>query len=233
MTKRVSATMSIRVLLADDHQLFREGLAIILNGQRDFEVVGEASDGLEVLVKAHRLRPDLVLMDLEMPGCNGVEAARRIKEELPDTCIVMLTVRDDEEKLFQAIQSGAQGYLLKDIRSQDLLTMLRRAMGGEAAITPALGGRILEEFRRLSRQACEGPEREANILTQREREVLSLVAQGATDNEIADALIVSIYTIKSHRRNILSKLHLDHRREAARYALQRGMIGPPQDLSPG
>jgi len=223
----------IRVLLADDHQLFREGLANILNAQPDFEVVGEASDGLEVLVKARKLTPDLILMDVGMPGCDGVEATQRVKQELADVVIVMLTVRDEDEKLFEAIKSGAQGYLLKSIRSRELLSMLRGAVRGEAAITPTLGGRMLEEFRRLSQQARTLPEEDVPSLTYREQEVLSLVAQGASDQEIAQALTISIHTVKSHMRNILSKLHLGQRHEAALYALREGLIRPPKNHSPG
>jgi len=222
----------IRVLLADDHSLFREGLANILNAQPDFEVVGEAGDGLEALVKARKLVPDLILMDVGMPGCDGVEATQHVKRELPDVVIVMLTVRDEDEKLFEAIKSGAQGYLLKTIRSRELLSTLRGAVRGEAAITPALGGRMLEEFRRLSYQARRAPADEMIALTRREQQVLSLVAQGATDQQIADELVVSIHTVKSHMRNILSKLHLGQRHEAALYALHEGLIHSPTDLSP-
>jgi len=155
----------IRVLLADDHQLFREGLANTLNAQPDFEVIGEASDGLEIVVKARELKPDLILMDIGMPGCDGLEATQRIKTELPEVTIVVLTVRDEDEKLFEAVKSGAQGYLLKSIQSKDLLELLRGAVRGEAAITPALGGRMLEEFRRLSQRARRNtPEGEAMAL---------------------------------------------------------------------
>lgn len=219
----------IRILLADDHQLFREGLATILNAQPDFEVIGEASDGLEVLIKARELNPELILMDIGMPVCDGLEATQKIKAELPDITIVMLTVRDEDEKLFTAIKSGAQGYLLKSIRSRELLAMLRGAVRGEAAITPALGGRMLEEFRNLSKQTQNNiPPEETVALTQREQEVLGLVAEGATDKEIADKLMLSIHTVKSHMRNVLAKLHLSHRHEAALYALREGLIPPPK-----
>lgn len=214
----------IRVLLADDHQLFREGLTNILNAQTDFEVVGEAGDGLEVLVKARTLRPNLILMDIGMPGCDGVEATYLVKQELPDTIIVILTVRDEDDKLFEAIKNGAQGYLLKTIRSDELLTLLRGTVRGEAAITPAMGGRMLEEFRRLSNQTQLAAATQAVSLTGREQEVLGLVAQGATDQEIADTLTISIHTVKTHVRNILAKLHLSHRYEAAQYALRQGLI---------
>lgn len=214
----------IRVLLADDHALFREGLAGILAAQPDFEVVGEASDGLEALVKAQELVPDLILMDIGMPGCDGLEATRRIKQKLPAVTIVMLTVRDDEEKLFEAIKSGARGYLLKDIRGQDMLKLLRGAVRGEAAITPALAGRMLEEFRRLSQQAPRLPEEEIGTLTYREQEVLTLVAEGAADKEIAAALYISLHTVKSHMRNILAKLHVSSRYEAVDYARHKGLV---------
>jgi len=217
----------IRVLLADDHQLFREGLANILNAQPDFEVIGEASDGLEVLVKARELVPDLILMDIVMPGCNGLEATQRVKEELSAVTIVMLTMRDEDEKLFEAIKRGAQGYLLKSIRSWELVDLLRGAVRGEAAITPVLGGRMLEEFRRLGKQAHRFPEDETVALTQREQDVLSQVAEGATDQEIAKALSISVHTVKSHMRNILAKLHLGRRHEAALFAVREGLITPP------
>lgn len=214
----------VRILLADDHTLFREGLVGLLNAQPDFSVVGQAGDGLEVLVMARQLKPDLILMDIAMPGADGVEATARIKAELPETIIVMLTVRDEDEKLFEAIKSGAQGYLLKSIRSRDLVSLLRGAVQGQAAITPALGGRMLEEFRRLSRQMPQIPEEPITALTPREQEVLSLVAEGASDQQIAERLTISIHTVKSHMRNILSKLHLSHRHEAARFAMQEGLI---------
>ena len=219
----------IRVLLADDHQLFREGMATILNTQPDFEVVGEAGDGLEVLVKAKKLKPDLILMDVGMPGCDGVAATKAVKAELPETIVVMLTVRDEDDKLFEAIKTGAQGYLLKSIHSRDLLAMLRGAVRGDAALTPELSGRMLDEFRRLSRDGRDIVADESTSLTHREQEVLSLAAQHATDQEIAEALTISIHTVKTHMRNILAKLQLSHRHEAAQYALRKGLIPPSPD----
>lgn len=211
------------VLLVDDHVLLREGLTGIISSQPDMEVVGEASDGLEAIVKALDLHPDLILMDIQMPGCDGIEATRKIKQALPGTVIVMLTVRDDEEKLFAAIKNGAQGYLLKYISSQDMLQMLRGVLKGEAAIPPHLAGRMLEEFRRLSHQAGS-KSTEDNNLTLREQEVLALVAEGLSDKEIALQLTISLYTVKSHLRNILSKLQVSSRREAARLAKDKGLF---------
>jgi len=214
----------IRILLADDHDLFREGLAGIIAAQPDMLVVGEASDGLEAIVKARELEPDLILMDIQMPGCDGLEATREIKKELPEVTVVMLTVRDEDEKLFAALKNGAQGYLLKNIRSHEMLEMLRGALRGEAAISPALAGRVLEEFRRLSRLAPLESGGEILPLTQREQEVLGLVATGASDKEIADDLFISLNTVKSHVRNILAKLEVNSRREAARLAKRRGLV---------
>ena len=219
----------VRILLADDHDLFREGLATILDAEPDFAVIGEAGDGLAVVVMARKLLPDMILMDIGMPGCNGVEATRQIKAELPDVTIIMLTVRNEDDLLFEAIKNGAQGYLLKNIRSRELLTMLRGAVRGEAAITPALGGRMLEEFRRLSLTAPAYDGEEIPRLTAREQEVLGQAATGATDQEIAETLVISIHTVKSHMRNILAKLHLGHRAEAAQYALHQGLIRLPRN----
>lgn len=213
----------VRVLLADDHALFREGLAGIIAAQPDMEVVAQAGDGLEAVVKARELRPDLILMDVQMPGCDGIEATRQIIKELPQTTIVMLTVRDESEYLFEAIKCGAQGYLLKNIQSREMLERLRGAMRGEAAITPALAGRMLEEFRRLIQQA-PGEIDETVTLTSREQEVLSLAAARKTDKEIAEELCLSLHTVKTHMRNILSKLQAGNRRMAARIARDRGLI---------
>lgn len=213
-----------RVMLVDDHALFREGLSGIIESQPDMQVVGEAEEGLEALVIARELHPDLVLMDIQMPGCDGLEAARQINRELPDTIIVMLTVQSDEEKLFEAIKNGAKGYLLKNISSNEMLDLLRGVMRGEAAISPTMAGQMLDEFRRLS-QLDQGERDEPNVdLTQREQEVLGLVAQGMSDKQIAEELSISIHTVKSHLRNILSKLQVNSRREAARIAKSKGLF---------
>jgi two-component system NarL family response regulator len=211
-------------MLVDDHALFREGLSGIIESQPDMQVVGEAEDGLEALVIARELQPDLVLMDIQMPSFDGLEAARQINKELPDTIIVMLTVQNDEEKLFEAIKNGAKGYLLKNISSNEMLDLLRGVMRGEAAISPTMAGQMLDEFRRLS-QPNQDERDEPNVdLTQREQEVLGLVAQGMSDKRIAAELSISIHTVKSHLRNILSKLQVNSRREAARIAKSKGLF---------
>jgi len=213
----------VRVLLADDHALFREGLGMIIANQPDMEVVGEASDGLEAVIKAAELRPDLILMDVQMPGVDGIEAVRRIKNETPAVTIVMLTVREDEEKLFEALKNGAQGYLLKKMHSAELIDMLRRALAGEVAIPPRLAGQMLEEFRRLSRLEPREEETTAE-LSPRELEVLHMVALGRTDKEIALALSLSVHTVKTHLRNILARLQVGGRKEAARMAKNKGLV---------
>lgn len=215
----------------DDHQLFREGIATILRVQPDFEVVGEAGDGTEAIVKSRLLQPDLILMDVSMPGTDGVTATASIVQENAEIIVVMLTVRDDDDSLYRAISCGAQGYLLKTTPSTVLLGLLRGAMNGEAAITPALAGRLLEEFRRLGaiQPTARASDAEKGSLTEREKEVLSLVAQGKSDREVAEALTISIHTAKSHMRNILAKLHKQHREEAARYALNERIIPPTPD----
>lgn len=213
----------IRVLLVDDHILLREGLAGIISAQPDLEVVGEAGDGLEAIVMAKELKPDLVLMDIQMPGLDGIEATRKIKQALPETIVVILTVRDDEDRLFAALKNGAQGYLLKNMRSSMMLQMLRDAVKGNIAIPPHLAGRMLEEFRRLS-QIASGVSLDDMDLSSREREVLGLVAQGMADKEIAERLSISLYTVKSHLRNILAKLQVGSRREAAQIAKDKGLL---------
>lgn len=219
----MSELPQIRVLLADDHALFREGLAGIIAAQPDMEIVGEAGDGVEALVKARELAPDLILMDISMPGCDGLEATRQLRRDLPAVTIVVLTVHDEEEKLFKAIKNGAQGYLLKNIHSGTMIDMMRAAVRGEAAITPRLAGSMLEEFRRLSHKIPPDAAGDLIDLTSREQDVLSAVAAGATNQEIADELCISIHTVKSHMRNILGKLHVNSRQEAARYARHKGL----------
>jgi DNA-binding NarL/FixJ family response regulator len=209
----------IRVLLADDHALLREGLRGLLDAEPDFEVVGEASDGAEAVEQTNRIMPDLVLMDVDMPVLDGVAATERIKAALPYVTIVMLTVHDADDKLFAAIRAGAQGYLLKDIHGAELIEALRGLARGEAPITRRLATRLLQEFAQHSPVVPA-----AAALTPRETEILQMVAARKRNKEIADALFISEFTVKNHLRNILAKLHRRNRREAAAFAREQGLI---------
>jgi len=211
-----------RVLLADDHALFREGLSGILDAQPDFEIVGQAADGLEAVAKAKALKPDLILMDIKMPSCDGLEATRLIKATLPNVKIIVLTVHEENEKLFEAVRSGAEGYILKNTVPEDFLRLARGVTEGKAAITRTMAARILAEFSRLP--PPPDPANDYQPLTRREKEVLALAAEGNTDQEIADTLTLSLHTVKTHMRHILAKLHAASRREAAEVAAQEGLL---------
>lgn len=213
----------LRLLLVDDHALFREGLVSLLSYQDDFAVVGEAEDAEGALAQAHALRPDIVLMDVELPGEDGVIATRRLTTELPAVTVVMLTVRDDTQTLFEAIKAGAQGYLVKNTRSRELLEQLRSLARGEAAISRRMAARILDEIR--GQTAPFGPE---EALTLREMDVLELVAARLSNTEIAERLAVSEHTVKNHMKSILSKLHLRNRHQAAAYGVARGWLPRPK-----
>jgi DNA-binding NarL/FixJ family response regulator len=214
-------TMTLRVFLVDDHALVREGIAGLLEPHADIEIVGEAEDGLEALERAREVMPDVILMDIEMPTCDGLEATRLISKEMPYVKIVILTVHDADDRLFEAIRSGAQGYLLKSIGSAELIEMLRGMDRGEAPISRSMASRILEEF--VKQEEAHGLDGEL-LLTRREREVLNWVARGSTNREIAEALVISENTVKNHMRNILSKLHLSNRAQVMAYALRRGLV---------
>jgi len=205
-----------RILLADDHVLFREGLAGLIRSQSDLQVVGQAGEGLEALSLARDLRPDLIVMDIKMPICDGLEATRLIRSALPDIRILILTVHDEDEKLFEAVKSGAHGYLLKSVTSGEFLNGVRGALAGEAVLPPRLASSLLQEFARISGQAIAGTTAPWADLTPREAEVLNLLATGATDKQIATRLSLSPYTVKSHVRSILNKLHAVNRRDAVR-----------------
>ena len=212
----------MRILLADDHALFRDGVASLLAAW-GHEVVGAAADGEEAIVLADALRPDLLLMDVRMPGIGGVEATRRLADALPGMPIVMLTVSEDEADLFAAIKAGARGYLLKNLEAAQLRSMIDAVSRGEAAITPATAARIIAELNRPG----PGPARpDPDRLTDRELDVLRLVTEGLRNKEIAARLSISENTVKFHLRNILEKLHATSRTEVAARAVRDGLLGP-------
>jgi DNA-binding NarL/FixJ family response regulator len=206
---------AIRVLLADDHVLFRRGIAGLLAGQDDSEVIGEAADGREALDMAREQMPDIILMDLAMPLMTGLEATRLIKSEFPYVRIIILTASDTERSLFEAIKAGAQGYLMKNVDPKALYNTLRGAMRGEASLSRLMAAQLMEEYARpVSVQAP------VDTLTAREAEVLARVANGSTNKEIAAALAIAENTVKNHLKNVLEKLHLKNRVQAATFALR-------------
>lgn len=216
----------ITVLLVDDHMLFREGVASILHraGER-FQIMGEASDGVQAQTLALKFKPDIILMDVQMPVCGGLQAARALAPQLPDTKIVMLTVSDRDEDLFEAIKAGAKGYLLKTAaRAQEITTALENVAAGQVILTPTMATKLAAEFATMAREHKSEPAAHATEspndprLTAREREVLDLVARGMTNKEIGAALNVAENTVRAHLRNILDKLHVHNRTQAAAFA---------------
>ena len=211
-----------RILLVDDHVLFRKGIARLIDSQPDFEVIAEAEDGCQAVRFAKRFKPDLILMDVHMPECDGLEATRLIVDDWPEAQIVMLTVSDEDQDLFTAIRNGAIGYLVKKIEPQDLFARLRGVTQGEAPISRVMAGRILREFARVGTEVP--PPDSTRSLTPREREVLQLVSKGLTNKEIGAQLHIAENTVKNHLRNILEKLHLQNRAQAAAYAVREGLV---------
>jgi DNA-binding NarL/FixJ family response regulator len=226
----MSDPTEIRVLLADDHVLFRKGLARVLAAEPGFLVAGEAGDGAEAVAQALALRPDVVLMDVRMPGLGGLEATRQLVERLPGVKIVMLTVTEDEDTLFEAVKCGARGFLPKTVDPSALFRALRGIVEGEAALSGGLTAKFLLEFsRRAARpRTAAGPD---TTLSPREREVLSQLAAGQSNKEIAAALGIAEDTVKNHVKHILEKLHLENRVQAAVFALREGKTVPAHGTS--
>lgn len=215
-----------RILVVDDHELFRESLISLIALEPDLEVAGQAGDGLEALRLVRDVQPDLVLMDIHMPVCNGLEATRRILAAYPDIRILMLSISQEDDDLFEALQAGASGFVQKDSSKAHFLRSLRLALAGETALSPRQTTSIVAAFRRAvqhPQHAGAGPQA-GEALTDRERDVLRLLAQGASNDEIAEQLSISLFTVKSHVRNILQKLGAENRREAARLAVQRRLV---------
>lgn len=219
-----AAAGAIRVVICDDHALFRRGLRMVLESEEDLAVVGEADDGEESIRIVDELRPDVVLMDVRMPRIGGIEATRSITEVLPATKVLMLTVSEDEDDLFDAIRAGAAGYLLKEISVDEVAGAIRCVVSGQSLISPSMAAKLLVEFRSMAKRVDERQSMPLPRLTERELEVLRLVAQGLSNREIAGELYISENTVKNHVRNILEKLHLHSRMEAVVYAVREKLL---------
>jgi len=214
----------IRVLLADDHAIVREGVKMILTAEPDIEVVGEAEDGRQAVELAKKLRPDVAVLDISMPGINGIEATRQIKAALPDIHTLALTMHSDDTYVFQLLKAGASGYVLKRAAATDLVQAIRAARRGEAFLYPSVAKAVVADYlKRL--KTGEGRET-YDGLTDREKEILTLVADGATNQEIAQKLYISVKTVQTHRAHIMEKLNLHDRTKLVRYAIRKGLIEP-------
>ncbi len=214
--------MKIRILLADDHTILRAGLRMMLNAQPDFEVVGEAQDGRQAIQEAQKLQPDVILMDITMPDMNGIEATRQIKKLLPETKVLVLTMHEHDEYVFQALRAGASGYMLKEAADTDLISALRVIQNGQFYLSPTAQSVMVGDYLQRVRT---GEEKDSySSLTEREREILKLVAEGYTNNQIAERLIISPKTVDTHRTHVMDKLNLHSRAELVKYAMRRGLL---------
>ena len=209
----------IKLMIVDDHTVVRDGLVSMLERQDDFQVVGQASNGLEAVERVSAVQPDVILMDLRMPELDGVEAMRRISSERPETRFLVLTTYDTDEYIFDAIEAGAKGYLLKDTSREDLFEAIRAVHRGDSGIEPGVAARVLDRFAQLSREEAQAP-----LLSEREIEVLRLMAKGSANKEIAASLSITDSTVKTHVANIFQKLDVRGRTEAVTQALQIGII---------
>jgi len=215
----------VRVLVVDDHALFRRGIVTVLTNQKNIKVVGEAVNGLEAIEKTEELKPDVIVMDLNMPRCSGLEATQALQTKLPRANILVLTVSENEADLFAAIKFGATGYILKNTEPEELVQAIHHIAQGGVIISPVMATKLLIEFRNSDNDTrVKKPAQEEANLSPREDEVLRLVARGATNKEIADSLFISENTVKTHLRNIMDKLHLANRSQAAAYAVKQGLV---------
>jgi two-component system, NarL family, response regulator NreC len=223
-----TADPTLRVFLADDHGVLRSGLRLLINAEPDLEVVGEAADGQEAVERVTQLASDnaidVVVMDIGMPRLNGLEALRRLKSSLPDLAVLILTMHASEPYLFQVIQAGGAGYVLKQNADEDLLGAIRDAAHGKPFLYPSMEARLLTDFVHRARRSGERAQAAFMALTEREREVLALVAQGYTNQEAAEKLIVSVKTVETHRAHLMNKLGLEGRAELVHYALREGYL---------
>lgn len=207
----------IRILLADDHAILRKGVRMMIDSEPDLEVVGEAKTGREAIEEARNLKPDIVLMDVSMPELNGIEGTRRICEELSQTKVIGLSMHRDSVYVREILRAGARGYLLKDSEDDDLIRAIRAVARGEAFLSPAVSDAVLSDYRKHVSNPVD-------LLTSREREVLTMIAEGKTNKEIANALNLSVYTIESHRGSVMEKLNLHNTGDIVRFALRNGLM---------
>lgn len=209
-----------KVLLVDDHVVVRQGLKALLTDEPDLEVVGEASNGREALDSLERLEPDVLLMDISMPGLNGIEATRQIKQRYPHLKVVILSMHANEEYVFQVLQAGAAGYVLKQSDSLEVLTAIRAALAGGSFLSPPISRTVIDDY--VRRAEARGRSNDLELLTTREREVLQLLAEGLTNRQIAAELNISIKTVETHRSNMMNKLEVGSKAELIKYALRKG-----------
>jgi len=211
----------IKVVVADDHTILRQGIKALLDNQEGIEVVGEAKDGREAIKTIEELLPDVILMDIAMPGLNGLEATRRIKKKFPKTKVVVLTMHANEEYIFQILNAGADGYLVKETAFQDLISAINAVHKGEAFMSPSISKKVMTDYI----QRAQGEEKVGfDTLTTREREILQLVAEGNSNKKIAEALFISPKTVETHRAHIMDKLNIHDRAGLIKYAIRKGMI---------
>ena len=211
----------IKVVVADDHTILRQGIKALLDNQEEIEVVGEAKDGREAIKAIEELSPDVILMDIAMPGLNGLEATRRIKKKFPKTKVVVLTMHTNEEYIFQILNAGADGYLVKETAFQDLISAISSVHRGEAFMSPSISKKVMTDYI----QRAQGEERVGfDTLTTREREILQLVAEGNSNKKIAEVLFISPKTVETHRAHIMDKLNIHDRAGLIKYAIRKGMI---------
>jgi two-component system, NarL family, response regulator NreC len=212
----------IHILLADDHTILRAGLKMMLNAQPDMEVVGEAPDGRQAIAETQRLQPDIILMDITMPEMNGIEATRHIKKLVPESKILILTMHEHDEYVFQALRAGASGYMLKEAADTELISALHVIQSGQFYLSPVAQSVLVGDY--LQRVRIGEEKDSYSSLTEREREILKLVAEGYTNTQIAERLVISPKTVDTHRTHIMDKLNLHSRAELVKYAMRRGLL---------
>ena len=212
----------IKLMLADDHAVVRSGLRMLLDAQPDMEIIAEAESGEEAVTKVQELKPDIVLMDVEMPGMNGIEATRVIKGSVPETAVLALTMYEDDQYFFEMLKAGASGYVPKRAAPDELVNAIRTVSQGDIFLYPTLAARLVNDY--LNRDETTAPETDEADLTPREREVLIEIAEGLTNPEIAETLTISVKTVDRHRENIMRKLNLHNRVDLVKYAIRKGLI---------